>query len=263
MSVVLALRRLRREQGSLPTVVVIGAQRAGTTSLYTYLAGHPQMRSPVQKEIQFLTVAWPKGEAWYRRHFPVLQAGERTFEASPYYLFHPAAPARAAQVLPETRFVALLREPVSRAWSHFQLNKANGLEDLSFPEALAAEGARLAEDARVVAEGGVGRHHRLHSYLARGRYADQVQRWRDAVGDRLLVVRSEELFADPGATFSRVLDFVGMPAWSPPSFEVSNRFRASTGERLDPAFAQELRARFGPDNARLAEMLGWDLSAWS
>jgi hypothetical protein len=221
------------------------------------------MRSPVQKEIQFLTVTWPKGETWYRRHFPVLKPGERTFEASPYYLFHPVAPGRAAQVLPETRFVALLREPVSRAWSHYQLNRANGLEDLSFVDALAAEEGRLAEDAAVVAAGGVGRHHRLHSYLARGRYADQVARWREAVGDRLLVLRSEDLFTDPAGTFARVLDFVDLPAWNPPSFEVGNRFRASTGETLDRQLAAELRDRMAVDNERLAALLGWDLSAWA
>ena len=104
----------------LPHIVVIGAQRSGTTSLYELLAGHPQVRPPVRKEIQFLSIRWDRGLPWYRRHFPVLSdASLRTCEASPYYLFHPSAPVRAAAALPDTKFIALLREPSTRAISHY------------------------------------------------------------------------------------------------------------------------------------------------
>jgi hypothetical protein len=82
--------------------VIIGAQRAGTTSLYHHLVHHPQVRPPLRKEVQLLSVHWNRGLPWYHRHFPVARDPQlRTCEASPSYLFHPDAPVRAAAVLPD------------------------------------------------------------------------------------------------------------------------------------------------------------------
>ena len=88
---------LRRPTASLratPDFLIVGAQRAGTTSLYRYLAEHPAVAPPIRKEIQYFSLHHGRGDQWYRSHFPVAGRDRRTFEATPYYLLHPAAPAR-------------------------------------------------------------------------------------------------------------------------------------------------------------------------
>ena len=102
------------------------------------------MRAATGKELQFFSLHFGRGTRWYRAHFPPAAAGRRSFEASPYYLFHPSVPARVAATLPQARFVALLRDPVERAYSHYLHTRAYGVEPLGFAEALAAEPGRLA-----------------------------------------------------------------------------------------------------------------------
>jgi hypothetical protein len=104
--------------GALPDFLIIGGQRCGTTSLHHYLAAHPAVRPATGKELQFFSIHHGRGERWYRAHFPPPSPGTHSFEASPYYLFHPSVPARVAATLPAGRFIALLRDPVVRAYSH-------------------------------------------------------------------------------------------------------------------------------------------------
>jgi hypothetical protein len=241
----------------LPDFVIIGAQRSGTTNLYRHLALHPQVRSPLRKEIQFLSLNWERGLPWYRRHFPVRAGGmaEQTFEASPYYLLHPQAPVRAAAALPEARFIALLREPVARATSHYLHNRRAGIEPLSFERALDLETARLHGET-------AGPNHRRYSYVTRGLYAEQIRRWQDAVGDRLLVVLSEDYFQTPVSTFSQLLSFLGLPEWAPDAFLSDGPGHARPGD-VSEGVRRRLQERFAAPNRELAELLGRDLSAWA
>ena len=240
-----------------PHVVVIGAQRSGTTSLYELLAGHPQMRPPVRKEIQFLSIRWDRGLPWYRRHFPVLSdASLRTCEASPYYLFHPDAPVRAAAALPDTKFIALLREPSIRAISH----------DVRQPGER-RRAARLRE--RVGHRGGPPGHGSVRTQpspvLVRLPRAvrREIRHWRDAVGDRLLVLLSDDLFHRPRQTFRQVQAFVGLDLWNPTAFPILSRRRHNLGHELTPTVHRRLQERFGAPNRELAALIGRDLAEWS
>jgi hypothetical protein len=239
-----------------PHFVVIGAQRSGTTALYLHLADHPRVRTPLRKEVQFLTLYWDKGLPWYRRHFPVLRDPTlRTFEASPYYLFHPDAPVRAAAALPRSRFIAILREPGARALSHFRHNQVNGMESLCFERALDQEEARLSDDPD-------GRHHRLFSYVSRGLYADQLRRWQVAVGERLLVLLTDDLRLEPERSLDRIFAFVGLEPWEPDGVPTHGPRRAPASA-LPEGLRRRLQERFAAPNRELAELLGRDLSGWS
>lgn len=251
--------------GPLPDFLILGGQRCGTTSLFHYLRAHPQVRPATGKELQYFTLHHGRGQRWYRGHFPALSPGQVTFEASPYYLFHPSVPARVAAALPEARFVVLLRDPVQRAWSHYRHTRAYGAEPLSFPEALAAEPRRLAAALRHGPD--TRRAHaalRNHSYAARGRYAEQLQRWFAHVPrERIHVVRSEDLYADPAGTYGELLRFLELDPFTPAEFGRHTRTGGvrSTGldpsAGLDPSVLAELTEHFTPHNARLAELLGW------
>src|SRR5690242_8679107 len=102
-----------------PHFLIIGAQRCGTTSLFEYLANHPEIVPPSVKKIHFFDSEYEKGEAWYRARFPVLENGFITGEATPYYLFHPRVPKRVRNWNPNVKLIVLLRNPVDRAYSHF------------------------------------------------------------------------------------------------------------------------------------------------
>jgi hypothetical protein len=245
--------RLRTE----PDFLIVGAQRAGTTSLYRYLAEHPAVAPPLRKEIQYFTLHYEQGDQWYRAHFPIAARGRRTFEATPYYLFHPAAPGRAATIVPQAKVIALLRDPVARAFSHWQHNASRGLEHLGFEAALDAETDRLAgEEERLGADPTYRSDpHRLWSYMARGRYAEQLERWLARYQpDRVLVLRSEDLYEHPGPTYARTLEFLGLPAVDLDAYPRYTR-RVSAA-RMTEGARHRLCAYFGPHNERLATLLG-------
>jgi hypothetical protein len=148
------LRRLRAGYRSwtaplrgLPSVLIIGAQRSGTTSLFNYLVQHPDVLAPLGKESHYFDLRYARGVWWYRGRFPYahrLRRGALTLDASPYYLVHPLVPRRVAELLPGARLIALLRHPVDRAFSHYQHAVGDGRESLSFAEAIARERERLA-----------------------------------------------------------------------------------------------------------------------
>lgn len=251
---------------ALPSFLIIGAQRCGTTSLYQYLGQHPQVASPLGKELQFFSTHHRRGVPWYRAHFPVVAPGSGvlTFEATPYYLFHPRAASRAAAVIPDARLIVLVRNPVDRAWSHHRHSVRLGVEGLGFEEALAREPERLrGEEDRLLADPGyASQRHRAFSYVARGRYAEQLEVWlRHFPRDQILVVRSEDLYLEPGLTYAQVLDFLGLARWTPPEFAVFTRSGAPSAD-MDPGTRSRLAEDFVPHNRRLSALLetdlGWD-----
>jgi hypothetical protein len=257
----------------LPDYLIIGAQRAGTTSLHRYLVQHPGVRTTLRtKGVHYFDTGYGRGRSWYASRFPTRltawyvarrhRVALRTGEASPYYLFHPLVPHRVAELLPQVKLIALLRDPVVRAYSHYQHEVARGFETLSFEEAIAAEPARLAgEVERMLAE---PLHHSFahqhHSYLARGRYHEQLATWRALFDDsQLLVLSSERFFAEPGLWFKQVLDFLELPAFTPDAFE---RHNAYDYRQMGDEVRERLVEHYREPNRRLYESLGDDFG-WS
>lgn len=183
-------------------------------------------------------------------------------EASPDYLFHPLAAGRVARDLPDVKLIVLLRDPVDRAFSHYWHQQKRGHEPLSFAEAVAAEAIRLEGELERILEDpsyvSYERHH--HSYLARGRYAEQLDGWLDLIPrGRFFIERSEDLFKDPRSMFQRVQAFLGLPPYDLPEYETFNAF--SSGQ-MDPPLRAELVEYFRPHNRSLGALLdrdfGWE-----
>jgi hypothetical protein len=245
----------------LPDFLIIGAQKAGTTALYAYLREHPAITGPSWKEVSYFDRHYTRGEAWYRGNFPNLARarGKLVGEASPSYLFHPLGPERVKALLPEARLVALVRNPVDRALSHHNHELALGREELSFEEALDAEEERLrGEEERLIANPRYfSREWWSHAYKARGRYADQLDRWLAVFPrEQLLVVPSEDLGAEAAQTYSRVVAFLGAP---PHALESFPRVFERRYEAMQPETRERLAAEFDEPNRRLYELLGRDL----
>jgi hypothetical protein len=254
--------RLTARRRPLPDFLVIGAQKAGTTALYAYLRWHPGIAGPSWKEVSFFDRHWWRGEAWYRGQFP-LRAGERLVgEASPSYLFHPLAPERARSLVPGAKLVALLRDPVDRAYSQYQHEVALGREPLSFEDALAAEDERLVgEVERLIADSrAFSRAWWDHTYTARGRYAEQLERWLEAFpSEQLLVVRTEELGERPAETYGSILAFLGAEPHQLPDYP---RVFDRDYEPMRAETRAALAATFAEPNRRLEALLGRELG-WS
>jgi hypothetical protein len=245
-----------------PDFVIIGAQRGGTTSLHAYLRAHPDIETPAKKEIHFLTDRFERGAEWYLGQFPAtVAAGSLVGEATPYALFHPRAPQRLYEIAPNARIIVLLRNPVDRAYSHYLHERARGHEPLSFEEAIAAEPERLRGLEEQLASGDLSASdvHKRASYLARGRYARQLERWLAVFPrDQFLIAQSEDLYGDPAAATRRVTDFLGIQPLSGDAFSTHN---ATTGPPMRATTRENLTREFADDNARLARLLGWEL-AW-
>ena len=263
--------RLTSRWRPLPQTLLIGGQRCGTTFLFYALADHPGVARPVSKEVGYFTHHWRRDDAWYRGHFPLqpragTALGRRpavTLDATPYYLFHPRAAARAASVVPEAKLLVLLRDPVERAYSHYWHSVHRGWEELDFADALAAEEERLAgETARLLTDPDcVSVPHRVHSYLARGRYAEQLAEWlRHFPREQLFVARSEDFFGDPARWYGEIASFLGLPAWRP-DFAAARRAASTLASPrhlpMPKAVRAQLQDYYRDDNAALAELLGW------
>lgn len=251
----------------LPDFLIIGAQKAGTSSLYAYLCAHPAVAPALAKEIHYFDYNYARGESWYRAHFPGIweqwRKGYRaTGEASPYYLFYPHAPRRAAALVPAARLIALLRNPADRAYSHYQHQVRLGLEPCTFEEALEQEAARLAGEYEKLIwdDTYYSFNYQNYSYRARGMYAGQLARWLSFFPrEQLLVLPSDELYHSPARSLKRVLDFLGLPPWEPDFFRVENEGQYAPP---DAATRRALGKWFAPHNATLYDMLhqdfGWE-----
>jgi hypothetical protein len=245
----------------LPAFLIIGTMRGGTSSLFKYLESHPDTAASLRKEVNYFTRYWLKGPDWYRAHFPLTRR-RLAFEASPNYLFHPFAAIRAAQTVPDAKLIVLLREPAARARSHYEHMTRLGFERRSFTRALETE-SRLMIDAlaRFEEDEHVWQPMFLrYSYMSRGYYADQLERWLSffPIG-KCLLLWSEDFFARPDETLETVSEFLsirpgrfsGVERNYSISAVVPKHPRGLTAEAM-PEWAL---ARFEQENKRLRELL--------
>lgn len=250
----------------VPSFIVIGGQRCGTTSLFKSLSEHPQvMRPPVEKGTDYFTLYYYRGLDWYRGHFPLgvsgrLQRAGRSpavaFEACTYYMFHPLALERLSQDLPSVKLVAMLRDPVERAFSAYKHELARGFEtEPDFERALDLEDTRLAgEVARIGADNRLESFaHRHHAYQRRGCYVEQLERaftWFSR--EQIHVLDSETFFADPASEYAKVVDFLGLDPHKPQEFVQHN---ARPSRPMPQGARDRLREYYEPYDRRLEQLL--------
>jgi hypothetical protein len=254
-------RQATARQRVLPDYIIAGAQKAGTTSLFRYLAQHPSVVRRKGKEVHYFDNNFARGPGWYRAHFPhrwVVRGESISGEASPYYLDHPLAAARCFELLPRARIIFLLRDPVDRAYSHYHHAVAKGFESLTtFEAALEAEPARCAGEIERMLKDPTYysfAHHHL-SYRARSRYVEHLERWLDHYPrEQVHVVASERMREQPARVFQEILAFLGLSPWCPARFEIHGKRRSDA--RIDPATRSWLVREFAPANERLFRLLG-------
>ena len=265
-------KKIKKSLGIMPDFIIIGAQKAGSSSLYAYLTQHPLVYAPSTKEIHFFDTDFSKGKFWYRKHFPSvidkLRASAKgtkfiTGEASPYYLYHPLAPNRIFKTLPQVKLIVILRNPIDRAYSQYQHEVRLGFETLkTFEEAIAQEEQRLnGEVEKIIKNKNYNSfNHRHYSYLSRGIYIDQLKVWCDLFGkSRILIICSENFYQKPAQALKQVSAFLKLPYVAT---DYHQKYNAGSYSALQPNTRQSLIDYFKPHNQRLYQYLGekfdWD-----
>ncbi len=252
----------------LPDFIIIGAARCGTTSFYTWLSKHPDIVSAFKKEIYFFDRTYRRGLIWYRSFFPThsqmrsanqdAQTKLITGEATPDYIFHPHAPKRIFEHIPQAKLIVVLRNPVDRAYSNFVLHRRRAIETLSFEQAIACEEQRLAGELERMLddEHYYSFNRQNYSYLARGVYAEQLERWYKYFSqDQILILSSEDLNRNLATNNSELMEFLGLPDW-----EAAARYKQHSIPHSDMSqkTRDQLVEYFRPHNNRLYELLGRD-----
>lgn len=187
---------------------VLGTQKAGTTSLHSWLKQQPEVCLPAHKETNFFAYSelFGKGLEWYERQFHCADNQDVRGEISPNYMFFEKAAARIHGAFPDARLVFIFRHPIERAYSHYLMMKRSGYETKSFGDALALEERRIAsgEESDFI----------NFSYMARGNYARQVRRFMDCFPrESMLFVKYDDLVASGrqgSAAYERICGFVGV-----------------------------------------------------
>ncbi len=237
----------------LPSFVIIGTQKGGTSSLYHYLSSHPDCAPAFTKEVHFFNRWHRNGIDWYRAFFPLAAEATIAGEASPNYLVHPASARRLAEALPTAKVIAMLRNPVDRAFSQYWMQRRCGHEARRFDDAIDDQAIlRLDDDGNLRADWS------RTAYRSRGLYAEQIDPWLDAIApDNVLILRSEDFFADPAAILAQVQRFIGMRPWQPGQFDVKQD--GGDYDPIDPERRARLTEWYEPHNRRLYDLIGRDM----
>jgi len=243
----------------LPSWIIVGAQRSSSSSIFKYLVAHPQVGAPIAKEIHYFDNNYRRGLNWYLGHFPIRKGARITGEGTPYYLAHPLAPHRIAKDLPGVKLIVVLRNPVDRAYSHFIHERALGREPYaSFAEAIEHEDERIAgEEEKMIADPTYySFNHQNFSYVARGRYAEQIERLFEIFPrERVMIFSNERLSMEPAKVYAEILSFLGLPPYELQRFRRHNQRSYAP---MDPGVHARLQDYFAPDNERLYKLLGTD-----
>jgi hypothetical protein len=281
-------------EGRLPTFLIIGAPKAGTTSLASYLSAHPDVFMSEEKELHYFD-ADDRGERWYRAQFAGGDDARAVGEATPTYLYRERALKRMAQMVPEAKLIVIMRNPVDRAYSHYWWTRAIN-ERRDFATAVREEMAEGPSDVPLNWDGDTGRE---STYTVVGRYLEALERaCRYYPRAALLPVVLEDLRDDPTHLYPEICRFIGVDdtvspdllgsvmnpayrvrserlrramlrykAWKRLPFGLADRIdraNRTTFEypKMDPAIRQELLEWFEPANTALAAWLGRELDVW-
>ncbi len=274
----------------LPNFLIIGSQKAGTTSLYHVLRKHPEIYMPDTKEVNyfFYENKYSKGIEYYKNYFSnVPQSVQVVGEASPGYICHPLVPERIKRDLPDIeKLIVTVRNPVDRAFSQFTDNLRHLEAELTFDEAFDTAMNEVFEPGKL-------------GYFSRGTYIQYIEKYVQLFGrDRLLVLVFEDLKTDPVSFYGKCFEFLGVDPefqcpemdrkfnasniWSNPVYSWffkrprNTRFLTPQLQRLlcrgkqrryEALMSPEIRNRlvefYKPWNDRLSEFLGRDLSDWN
>jgi hypothetical protein len=242
-----------------PNFLIIGAQKAGTSSLFYYLSQHPDIDLPSEKELHFFDIQYENGIEWYSTLFPKKKFLSRkiTGEASPFYLFHPLAAERIHAHYPSIKLIVLLRNPIDRAYSHFQMERSRGFEpEPNFIRAVELYNERVADEENQIKYGIInsGNNFRNYSYIRRGLYGKQIALWLKYFSSRqLCFIKSEDFFSNVNLNLEYIQNFLGVSYVPPADIRPIN---SNKYHKLTDSDRLKLERYFREDGKLLRQLIG-------
>ena len=254
-------RYLNSLNRKLPDFLIIGAQKSGTTSLYSFLAQHPNITPALKKEVHYFDLNYNRKIKWYRSFFPKTKSTNDqllnlTGEASPQYIFHPHSLYRIKKTLPNVKIIVLLRNPVNRTYSHYQHQVRVGREKLSFEDALEMEIGRTEDEYNKMLDNNQYNSHNylMYSYKARSNYYPQIKKCLSIFDKKnVLIIQAEKFDLEPENQFARVLNFLGLPNYE---INFSKRFNVHKYPPINEKTKNDLESFFRPYNEKLFDLIG-------
>jgi len=237
--------------------LICGTQKGGTTALAHYLKQHPEVGLPETKELHFFdneSVDWSNPDyGAYHAAFTNSDPQKIRGEATPIYMYWEPSAERIWRYNPAMRLIVILRNPITRAYSHWSMERGRGAEQLSFGEAVAAEAIRSRSTLPL--------QDRVGSYVDRGYYCSQLRRlWRFFGREAVLVLRQDDLLDQHQLTLDRVCAHLGLAPMPPVAAE--RRHEGHYDQPMDADCRNRLRELFWHEIGQLETMLGWNCRSW-
>lgn len=237
--------------------LICGAQKSGTTTLSAYLRRHGDLYIPAQKELHFFddeSINWesPNYDTYHNQFTNALRH-QKWGEATPIYMYWEPSASRIKQYNPSIKIIVILRNPITRAYSHWAMETARAAENLDFLSAITNEREEIKSWTAL--------QHRTYSYIDRGFYSIQLQRlWHYFGRDQVLVLRHEDLKINQQSTLNTVFDYlkIGQMGCGEPLCEN----KGSYFEPIPSKAKQYLKEIYREEIASLGTILNWDLDDW-
>jgi hypothetical protein len=255
-----------------PTFIIIGAQKCGTTALFTYLATHPEIVA-AEKELHFFDCdnRYAQGDVFYQGLFPAVSPHQLTFESSPSYLFNPKAPARIHAYNPDIKLIVLLRNPVDRAYSAWQMYKRMYEQNRNWFDDNWVSFCNNDLDIKKRSE---DRIFCFHSYIEdelaslekkivfecsvviRGHYAEQLQRYFKLFAkDQILIIESDSLRTQTQEVLKKIQSFLGIKYYEFDSGNLGPVLEGKYKEEMEERTRSLLEIYYKPHNEKLFYLL--------
>ncbi|WP_052755399.1 sulfotransferase domain-containing protein [Candidatus Nitrosotenuis cloacae] len=249
-----------------PDFIIIGYHKCGTTSLYDYICQHPNVGHASRKEIHYFDLAYWRGPGWYRTYFPTIFTKKKiekktkhrftTGEASPLYVIHPFAPQRIHKLIPNVKIIILLRNPVDRAYSHYQHAYLADQEFASFEETINEDDDRWNVFIKQLSNDEIHDYDVKYiktPYRSFGKYIDHIKLWYETFPkDQILVLKLEDLESNLHDTLKQTFLFLGLP-----NFTIKNTEKKNVREydKMEAKTRNLLLDYYRPYNKKLEEFL--------
>lgn len=246
------------DQDPLVTFLGCGAQKSGTSALDNYLRQHPEICLPAKKEIHYFDNEYNfryhnVNYAKYHSFFKMTQAHTIAGEVTPAYMYWDSAMKRIWEYNPEIKILILLRNPIQRAYSHWNMNRVKGAEQLSFLDAVSPRNERLRSKLPF--------QNKKFAYLDRGHYTSQIRRiFRFFPREQVLIKRSSSLSHDPVGTLAEIFGFLGVEVIS---VKEEEPIHEGVYDRPMAEDEREFLVKYYRNEIKeLENLLGWDCSDW-
>jgi len=252
-----AMFRTRRRKVERLDFILAGAQKSGTTALHYFLSRHPDIAMGDQQEIHFFdNDALFVSEADYQqlhKHYPLLARSTIAGDCTPSYMYYQPAAERIWKYNPQIKLLMILRNPVERAFAHWNMQRFRGREPLDFFDAVREEQSRISGAPPTEA--------RRFAYVDRGFYGQQLERFfKFFPREQMKIVKFEEFKNNQRETLASIFSFLGRK----PMRSVRSKDRNIVPYKRAMNWEERifLYNLFAEDIAKVEQMLGWDCSDW-